>query len=44
MSQAAIDCDRLQASKMNLDNILAGTTSIGLLVYLFFALLYPEKV
>jgi K+-transporting ATPase KdpF subunit len=29
---------------MDFDNILAGTASLGLLVYLFFALLYPEKV
>ncbi|MBS1955459.1 MAG: K(+)-transporting ATPase subunit F [Cyanobacteria bacterium SZAS-4] len=29
---------------MDFDNILAGTASVGLLVYLFFALLYPERV
>jgi K+-transporting ATPase KdpF subunit len=44
MSQAAIDYDRQQANEMDFDNILAGTASLGLLVYLFFALLYPEKV
>ncbi|HEY9731777.1 MAG TPA: potassium-transporting ATPase subunit F [Drouetiella sp.] len=44
MSQAAIDCDRQQAIEMDFDNILAGTASLGLLVYSFFALLYPEKV